>query len=538
MAPTVLSCVLLVAGASACSNSTSPLDAGPADAGAADTGPDAGAPDVGQADAGEVDAGPPYACEQTMRVDGVLDDSVSVMVDTTMTELRPRDLGPTCGNPSAEIRWARQQALEFHVPGSGQMAVSFDTDFAETDSDFNTVVQVREACERVPTGGFPPTCFDDIGPTNFRSRGSFAANGGDVVYIIVTGYSSPPAGQMTRDEGRVRIDLRTEANAAPTISAGSFNLALDDTYIRATGADPDQNAVGVALSFYASGELLDIYGDGVADEADVYSVAFDSAPSTVDFTDATAIVRAADVGLAAYLRSAMATDVQMRIYDAGWALSAPLEVPIAEATLAGLGEMCDGISAVCNPAFDCISGICTADAASIAACDAAIPLTLPAITTQTVAVGYTGTTGAGMGSFAPQAGCVQNAQGTEGSEAIYSVEVPASTQVDLLVTTKQPGTADTDTILYLRAACVDPAEELACNDDRAPQDLQSDIEARDLGPGTYFVFVEAYGGVAMGTAPHELLITARPVLSTGAACDNAELLNRCAGGPCAAGVCP
>ncbi len=118
------------------------------------------------------------------------------------------------------------------------------------------------------------------------------------------------------------------------------------------------------------------------------------------------------------------------------------------------------------------------------------------------------------------------------------MQVPAATQVDLLVTTEQPGTGATDTILYMRAECVDPGQELACNDDRVAGDLQSDIEARDLGPGTYFIFVEAYGGIAMGTAPHELLITARPVLNTGAACDDAVLLNRCAAGPCTAGVCP
>lgn len=129
-------------------------------------------------------------------------------------------------------------------------------------------------------------------------------------------------------------------------------------------------------------------------------------------------------------------------------------------------------------------------------------------------------------------------RGSAGAETIYSVQVPTGLQVDLLVTSEQPGTADTDTIVYIRSECVDGTTELACNDDRASGDLQSDLEARNLGPGTYFVFVEAYGGVPTGTAPFELQVTARPVLASGATCDDAEVRNRCAGAPCSGGTCP
>ena len=110
--------------------------------------------------------------------------------------------------------------------------------------------------------------------------------------------------------------------------------------------------------------------------------------------------------------------------------------------------------------------------------------------------------------------------------------------VDLAVTSNLDGTGDTDTFLYLRATCADAASELACNDDRAAMDLRSDIAAADLAAGTYFLFVETYGGLQSGTAPHALQFTFTPVLPSGEACDDDGVLNRCQGDPCADGVCP
>src|SRR5687768_5364903 len=67
-------------------------------------------PDAGrEQDAGTMtdagyDAGPPFACTEPTRLDAVLDDTVSVMFDTAMTETRPRDLGLACGNLEGELR--------------------------------------------------------------------------------------------------------------------------------------------------------------------------------------------------------------------------------------------------------------------------------------------------------------------------------------------------------------------------------------------------------------------------------------------------
>jgi Ca2+-binding RTX toxin-like protein len=198
-----------------------------------DAGVDAGLPD-----SGPPDAGPPLACTETMTVDGVLGDTVSVMFDTAMTETRPRDLGLTCGNAEAELRWAPEEVVELHVPGTGPVAVDLDTvSSGETDADFNTVLQVRTQCEHVPQGIFPPTCFDDFSQTDFRSRGSFMATGGQTYFIIVTGFSHPPADQGTVDRGHVRLDITVHDNAPPTITSGSLILAGNDTLVGAGGSD-------------------------------------------------------------------------------------------------------------------------------------------------------------------------------------------------------------------------------------------------------------------------------------------------------------
>ena len=507
--------------------------------GAVPADPDAGPPDGGQ-DAGPPDGGPPLTCTETTRVDGVLDDTVTVMLDTTMTETRPRDLGLSCGNVEGELRWAPQEVIELRVPGTGSVQVELDTVFdGDTDADFNTVLQVRETCETVPPGVFPPTCFDDASQTEFRTQGAFTATGGDTLYILVTGYSQPPAEQGTVDSGRVRLDITVSASSTPTLTAGTLFLANDDTLISATGTDSGADARGVALNFYgASGQLLDIYGDGEATEdGDVFLVFFEPVPDTVDFTG-NAIVLGSNINLTGYLRAVGAGQARFRVFDSAYALSEPLMVPIAEATLVGEGETCGG-SVVCRPEMSCVADVCAATGAIAAACGAAIPLTVPLDGTMPLV--HMGTTGAGLGNFAPSTMCVADPRGAIGAETIYVVTVPADTKADLYVTTNLSGTGMTDTIVYLRSACPDSGSVLDCNDDRASGDVQSDVDARDLEAGDYFIFVERYGGLMSGTIPHALSVTLRPVLAPGVACDPAGLVDRCETGTCPAGtdsVCP
>lgn len=486
-------------------------------------------------DAGPRDAGPPLACTIRTPLEGVLGETVSVMFDTRMTATRPRDLGLACGNTESELRWAPQEVVELRVPGSGPVAVELDTASEGTELELNTVLQVRRQCDRVPTGVFPPSCFDDVGSNDFRSRGAFMATGGETVFVLVTGYSQPPATQGTVDRGRIRLDVTMRSNSAPTLEGASFLLAIDDVRIEATGNDADGDVRGVALNFYDSaGELLDIYGDGEADaDQDVFVVPFDPRPTAPDYLGRATVI-GSEVNLAGYLRAVRAGRVGVRVFDAAWAQSAPRLVDITEGTPVGFGEACD-FSRVCRPEMMCMDGTCGLSGPVAGICSGAIDLMVPAPEGEATSITRRGTTGGGRGSFAPS--CV-GPDGSIGAETVYFVTVPEDVTADLLVTTDLAGTGSTDTIVYLRAACGDSGTELACNDDIAGGNLRSAVEARDLGAGRYFIFVERFGGLSSGSIPHELRATLRPVLGSDAACDSAGVLNRCALGSCAAGICP
>ncbi|HJL18752.1 MAG TPA: hypothetical protein RMH99_24030 [Sandaracinaceae bacterium LLY-WYZ-13_1] len=505
----------------ACDGEPEPPDAGPM----IDAGIDAA-----------VDAGPPLTCTDVMRLEPAVDGTASVMLDTSMTETRPRDLGLSCGNNEAELRWAPQEVLEIAVPGSGPMQVTVDTAFPETEFTFNTVLQFRQTCEAVPTGAFPPSCFDDTGD-EVRATGSITVEGGSTVTVIVTGYSEPPAEEMLVDEGPVRVDVSVTANARPTIDDGRFLLAGDDVIILASGTDAEGEARGVAVNFYdASGELVDIYGDGEATlDGDVFSIPFDPAPSEVDFS-AEAEVLASVVNLGPFVRGRGIPTVAFRIYDAGWALSDPLMVDVADAELVGLGETCGGPQ-VCRPEMRCDAGTCAALPAAAAACDGAIDFPTIEVAADTAAsASVTGTIRSGAGAIAPDADCADE-RGSAGAETIYALTVPDGTY-DLLLTTDRDGTESTDTILYVRGACPDSGTELACDDDISGGNRRSAVQIRGLDAGTYHVFVERFGGLSSGTLPFELEATLRPVLTSGAACDDTEMDNRCASGACTDGTCP
>lgn len=521
----VLRSLCFIALLSACDSAPLP----PADSGALDGGTDAGPPD----------GGPPLACARTTSLDAVLDDTVSVMIDTRMTETRPRDLGLTCGNTESALRWAPQEIIELHVPGTGLLAIDVDTVFPETTATFNTVIQVRRECETVPAD-FPPVCFDDAGAMEARTQGRFTVMGGETVYLFVTGYSEPPPETGQVDRGLVRLDVTLRANTAPTVTSGALVLALNDARITAQGNDPDGDARGIALNFLAAdGSLLDIYGDGTASaDDDVFIVRFNPAPTTPDY-DGLATVLGTQVNLAAYLRGVRSPTARMRVFDSAFAMSEPFDAPILEATLVGWNEPCD-TTHVCRPEMTCVGGTCGAAGPIGTACGAAIDLMIPPPAPDMAStITRTGTTGAGAGNVTVPTTCVAQANGSIGAETTYSLTIPDGT-FDLSLTTDLMETDDTDTILYVRRECADSGTMLACNDDRAPMDFQSDIQLNNLTAGTYYVFVERYGGLQTGTIVHALRATLRAVLASGEACDPAGVQNRCAMGPCPAAtpVCP
>jgi hypothetical protein len=184
----------------------------------------------------------------------------------------------------------------------------------------------------------------------------------------------------------------------------------------------------------------------------------------------------------------------------------------------------------------CTAGMCTITPAVMTACAGAMELAIPMPDTTATNVRVSGTVTAGTGVFSGSCGM------TPGRERLWRLTVPPG-HFDVRLTTDVAGTAAaTDTVIYVRSTCEDPATELAmgCNDDIDTPSMRyhSALAFQDMPEGEYTVFVEIFGGAA---AAYGLSATLIPVLDPGIACDPAGLMNRCATGTCPAGagsVCP
>lgn len=479
----------------------------------------------------------PDSCDMTHlhTLDGMAGGTVSIDLDTTMTTTRPRDLGPGCGNTASDIRWAPQEVIEFHVPGTGMQGVRFTTDAAATSPiNLNTLIQVREGeCRMIPAGAFPPTCFDDVDPaTNLHSTGGITVMGGTTLYFIVTGYSNPPAGQMAVSEGTIHVDFSVAPNTPPTITAGTVLFSGVDTKITATATDAEGPIAGYAMQLYNAAGGIDTNGDGTFSDADSFVFTFDTVDNTAPTYRGHSLISGMVYRFAEACRQAgvLCTQFGLRVFDQQYALSAELRVNVQEAQYVGVGATCDE-SHLCVGGLSCSGGSCGAVPAASTECGGAMDIVLATPTTASTTMTVSGSTPA-SGVFVGSCG------GGMGGEGIWHLAVPAG-DYDLSLTTDVGGTA-VDTLVYVRRACLDQTTELAmgCNDDiNYPSNPRSHLTFRDITPGDYYIFVETYDGAP---GAYHLQATLLPVLASGTACDPSMVNYRCVTGVCGATshVCP
>lgn len=447
---------------------------------------------------------PPLACDgELMVLNGVLGETATLTFDTSMTAERPRDLGLGCGNAETTAAWANQEVIEYHVPGTGPVGVSFDTAVTGTAANFNTLVQVRETCGDVPLA-YPPTCFDDDGD-EARASGGFFATGGDIVYLIVTAYSDPEAVSGEVDEGPLTIELTATADTPPTVDDGSVFLLGDAMLVDVTARDAEGPPFAYALSLFTAAGQLDFNGDGVREPSDSLIFRFDDVTGTSPYLAIHDITPMDDgYTLAAYCRTNMCTQAGIVVFDESWAASEVFMVPVMSSMTVGIGATCDRHHP-CGTGSTCTGDVCVLTPAAVAECAAATPIVIdmPVDATATTAL-VTGNITAGTGVFVGS--CTNGdapATAHRGREGAYSIELTGTGPYDLTVSTAVTGTAPRDTIVYVRSVCGDETEELGCTDDNpaimtpmTPGNLQSTVRLTDLEPGTYWVFVELYNAAA------------------------------------------
>ncbi len=451
-------------------------------------------------------------CDAPLHVAPMEGEEVTLELDTSDGAPGALDLG-ACGGTER----LPQVVIEYVVPGAGPHRVDVSTNRMGTPADFDTVVSVRHtACDCPDDSAFPPSCFDDVSATERRSEGSFPAAGGETVWIVVTGF-------FEDDRGPVELALTGTAISRPVLQEATARVVSGMLEVAIVGEDADGDAKSVRVSLFdETRALVDADGDGRVTPGDILTADLDMPVTGAVRFDERATIPISNGGMA---RLALVS-----LVDEANAVSDPIETVVQTGTLVGFMEACDGMATVCDRELACTTMLCAPTPARAAACAAAPSLTV-------VAPGATTTTGSTMGVLMPGGTSLFRGpcSSTSGPEQFYSVVVPATPAVDLVLTTDAPGTAaGSDTVLYVRSNCPDPtsAMESWCDDDGGT-DLLSRLEIRDAAPGTYTVFVEAYGGLDAGEMlRYELQASLRPVLPMGAACDPDEVSNRCAAGPC------
>lgn len=521
---------------------------------------DAGVPD---ADAAAPEDAGAFACAFPNVVTGVLGQSVDVALDTSSTDLRPRDLGLLCGNTDPAVRWAPQAIVQYEVPGTGGVAVFFTTRNSGTAANFDTVIQVRRDCASPPPfedGRFPePTCFEDstanTSSPDFRSEGTVQATGGETLFFVVTGFSEGIVPGLD-DRGPVTLRITPEANEPPTLTGAVPFVFGNDVYVRLSGTDPDDNVRGAIMNFRVNGAVLDIYGAGTNDP-NISALIFDPAPGEVR----NAIARPqiplfltapppsgvegewnledSRVNLTPTLGSFLASGIQqvgIRLYDTSYALSAEQVVNVVfNAQRVGYGEDC--AADLCEQPYLCESNVCSATTVAQNACDPANVIDSGLVATSTAYASQQTTVRVppGLGGFGTPS-CVA-AGNAAAREVVVGVSVPAAGRYDLLASTDTDVTGTLDTIISLRTTCLDPRTEVpdGCSDNISGSNRASAIAILDAAPGDYFLLVEPAGtSGSIQARDVGIDFELRPVVGAGAQCDPAGVTSRCDVGTCTA----
>ncbi|MBX7195921.1 MAG: hypothetical protein K1X94_27955 [Sandaracinaceae bacterium] len=484
------------------------------------------------ADARAIDAGAGGlgTCTAPRTVSLTLGETAMVTGDTSDGPEGPLTLSDPCANPDATAR-PPQEVIAVEVPGTGDIGVAFDLTEG-TAATFDTVVELRTACETTPTG--LDNCFDDPSQDEHRSAGTFMTTGGSTIYLVVSGFEMGAMGTVS--SGAYTMRLSAEANTAPTLTAASARRVDDDRLeIFATGMDAETNVEGVGLQLLAADGTALPLDAAVPDDVGPYYYAFDTAVTTASF----AMQLATAPGSADFDGIGAAVSLRLFSYDAYGARSATRDVTIDMVTEVGFGGSCDATH-LCRAPNLCEAGTCIASPETIALCGMAAPVTLtaptgsePTVSTQSVMLAAGG--GAASGVTCDYAALA--------SEKVLALTVPAGS-FDLIATTNVAANpAALDTILYVRSECVNDTTELVCDDDYAGApdgDYRSYALVENVPAGTQYLFVDGYAPFdATTTVALELRL--RPVLATGAACDPMGIANRCAAAACpatGAAVCP
>lgn len=470
------------------------------------------------------------SCADPVRLDGIDGATVSVSFDTTHGPPGRAllETGLACVAEAGDD--VPQAVVAYRVPGVGRRTVRLTTDNEGTDPRFATMLVVREgSCDGPSPDPLSSGCFDTVqdGP---RASGSVGADGGDTLYVVVTGNRFLVDAVGGAYAGRVRLDVTASIGSLPELRSSAVRLFSEEpavVEIDVEGEDRDADAAGVVVAFLDASKAPVIWSPmGSGSVLGGPAATFLDPPETFEpFTR--------HVVLAPPPSEPVAT-AWVQLFDAAGGLSERLSVDVAHASWRSRGSPCDDVSLVCRRELECREDACQPSAPVAAACAAAETIVLDAPTEVTTSVSREGTLPASPGIFFPSC--------TDGSsaEALFRVQVPDGVAADLVVTESSESSGRLG--LWVRGACDDSTSELACSIDRDAERRRF-LDLREVAPGDHWVALDGFpfaGGDRHEESPYSLSIGLRPILPTGASCDPAGFENRCARGACPGGSarCP
>jgi hypothetical protein len=457
---------------------------------------------------------------------------------------RPQTPGCTEGATGPEVVYGLDlPAGDFHLSAATVSPAGTTTD---------TVLYLQTACG----AGMELACNDDRNLPQGPSAIATAVTGPRRLYLVVDSFKASPSSPANAFGLTVTLSVPASAGApcAP-VASGALDPCASG-FVCPPSAGRSATCTSPTAPVIDTAELFPQLGQP-ATETTLYLSAHDGQGDWKNlhlvFKDGTgAVLEEQDVDLA--IAWGQAALLQMPFALTLATGTASVDVAVTDSTSlgsgvvnarltpwSGLGQSCNAALVAPDPCqgdLVCVNATCSASAAATTACSQA-----PAITFGSEIRG----TAAELVSDTFEGSCYYQ---RGGNDKVYRAVLPApaggALAWDLVAATANSSVpwdyrAQLDTYLYLRTTCTDPRTESQCSDDVTDKDLRSQLAAMNLGPGTYYLYLDTSSPSENGAAlSYSFVVQARPVLPPGASCDPTGVANRCQASGCSAvtAACP
>jgi serine/threonine-protein kinase len=466
---------------------------------------------------------PADPCAGLTRVVARMNETVHVALDTTHARSRFALLGLRSPDGPA----APDAVVEIQVPGDARTTLVVSTATTGTDERYDTILAAfDEACGADLATARPVFRADDHGRER-HARGAFAARGGSIVTLVVSGFGQGVEG-MT-DRGRVSLEITAHPSSPPVLTAARGTVAGGSVAFRIQGHDRDLDADRARIRLFGeTGGALPVVARGERSELPLQTILLPiQHDPDVDGTGLF-LIRSDDAEMLARARRA-----EVALVDRAGNTTVAQTIELVQGAEVGPLEACDDTH-LCATELTCDADArCVSSPERGFACQSAAALA----PTPGERARFTRVLPAGYALF--DTACAETS--ARGREDVVTTTLPDGLW-DLVVSTapSEERAAPADMVLSVRTDCLDArpsaTPEGGCNDDRSAESRRPRVELREVVGGTRFWILASAirpdPRFETGGLEYELELELRAVRARGQACDPTGTRDRCALGGC------